>query len=989
MDFGKIEINYAGKGYAHFMLTDSNGDPLSGARIAYSLSGEPLKTYRNDTLVSDGNGIISLETPSVNSDATFTVTFRPLDSSVQLSGLEQTIPVTVKGLSYKQTWTGELKGSAEFGTSIGVGVDIGEVDFDATLLKKVYGGGKGSTLTIEESFENGVRNLELTTEREDLLKLGIKAGVEVTSGDKVAISPLAGSDDITVGGSEAVGLKIKNYDPEKNPAQAIAIGNYCLMLPLLKHPTSIFCNRMLSYLNKDVAVGNQYHALNKAAVNGNSSVLNVKIGDEEAPLVEGAVTGLDGSFVYAWSKDWDNVDQESIFTKSAIASIDGGLFKSLKIGTKAGTNISGSDYKYGWKESNHKEISAKTDSSSGDLKELSYKTYNGSDHNISWSHDSTDIYSTVTYTGNAAQKIADESEKIKGFVDGKYLNVGIQKAIDIMSSSNQFAQVEETEKVKRGLDTDLSLGISAGGSLEFSIGITGENSYSYDRAHDVIYQGTIYPISLSANQTKNEINRQKSKLWDIIKEPTWVAWNSCKDAFDSAWKSIKDGVKNAYATVSGAVSDGVDWVIGLTRGQDNDNKNSVQSYALLSLENEGTPDSDAALSVTLGDPYLIEVYTDESQETLVTDEQLAASPLTLTLEYTDEMLKAAGATAETEVKIYHYDSERNVYICLPDSKQDAENHRVTAQITQQGEYILAVDTAAPCVSDFKPSDGTAKPTLTALVSDLSGLKDFSFWIDDGDALVTKENLKDYYVEKTGVFTYAVTKDLSVGEHTAYFMAEDTLGNRLTEPVSFTFTVQDFPVVLPAPAVPAETVRDGCFTVTTPDPTDGGVEGMTLVLETEDGRLVSIPMTLEDSTWTAEVTDLSGSGTLKVYTIAADAYGNTVESKKQEVKVEEDEEEVTVTSLALGALVSLDGKAGVEVDVTNGEEGAISGLLNVAFYDKKGKQLDVVQTGVGLTGHETQTYTIESSVSSNQVAKVKAFLLDCADGYTPLCTPVEK
>ena len=418
---------------------------------------------------------------------------------------------------------------------------------------------------------------------------------------------------------------------------------------------------------------------------------------------------------------------------------------------------------------------------------------------------------------------------------------------------------------------------------------------------------------------------------------------------------------------------------------------SIQSYAILSLEDEGTPNSDAALSVTLGDPYLVEVYTDESQETLVTDEQLAASPLTLTLEYTDEMLKAAGATAETDVKIYHYDAERNVYVCLPESKQDREAKSVTAQITQQGEYILAVDTAAPCVSDFKPSDGTAKPTLTALVSDLSGLKDFSFWIDgnQNSPLVTKENLKDYYVEKTGVFTYAMTKDLAVGEHTAYFMAEDTLGNRLTEPVSFTFTVQDFSVVLPAPAVPSETVGDGCFTVKTPAPTDGSVEGMTLVLETEDGRLVSIPMTLENDTWTAEVTDLSGSGTLKVYTIAADAYGNTVESKKQEVKVEEDKEEVTVTSLALGDLLSLDGKAGGKVNVTNGEEGAISALLNVAFYDEKGKQLDVVQTGVGLTGHETQTYTVGSSVSSNQVAKIKAFLLDCADGYTPLCTPVEK
>ena len=715
--------------------------------------------------------------------------------------------------------------------------------------------------------------------------------------------------------------------------------------------------------------------------------------------MEGALAGVDGYALFSWSKDFDNLDKESVFTRSAITSLEGGLFKSLKVGVQDKSNKgpeahasgSGGDYILGGSLSNHKEISAKQDTSSKEVKELSYKTYDGVESDLSWFHESTDTYSTVKYSGDAAQNLINENEKLKRFAEGSYLSIGIQNAIDIMSSSNQLAQVNETEKVKKGIDADISFGFSLGVSLDGGIGVSGENSYSYDKGNSVIYQGTVYPTSTSSDSIKKEINSQKSKLADLVLEPVHAAWQSCKNMFDSVWKSIKDGVKNAYATVSGAVSDGVDWVIGLTRGQDNDNKNSVQSYAILSLEDEGTPDSDAALSVTLGDPYLVEVYTDESQETLVTDEQLAASPLTLTLEYTDEMLKAAGATAETEVKIYHYDAERNVYVCLPESKQDREAKSVTAQITQQGEYILAVDTAAPCVSDFKPSDGTAKPTLTALVSDLSGLKNFSFWIDDNQnsPLVTKENLKDYYVEKTGVFTYAMTNDLAVGEHTAYFMAEDTLGNRLTEPVSFTFTVQDFSVVLPAPAVPSETVRDGCFTVTTPAPKDGSVEGMTLVLETEDGRLVSIPMTLENDTWTAEVTDLSGSGTLKVYTIAADAYGNTVESKEQEVKVEEDKEEVTVTSLALGDLLSLDGKAGVKVNVTNGEEGAISALLNVAFYDEKGKQLDVVQTGVGLTGHETQTYTVGSSVSSNQVAKIKAFLLDCADGYTPLCTPVGK
>ena len=998
MDFGKIEINYAGEGYAHFMATDSNGDPLPGARVKCSLSGETLKEPVKSELVSDGNGIISVKTPTVKSDAEFTATFSFVDDAGQFSGLEQKIKVSVKKLSYEQSWEGKLTSSVDVGLSAGASGSIGKAKIEASLLKGMVGEDKSSTLTVKESFENGTRNLELTTEREDLLSLGVKSGVDANVGDS-KISLVGASVGVTGGRSEAVGLKIKDYDPEKNPEQLLSMGKYWLMASLLRNHTSIFCSRMLARLNEDFAVGNQYNAVNKVSTKGDLSAFSVKIGKERGPVVEGALAGVDGYALFSWSKDFDNLDKESVFTRSAITSLEGGLFKSLKVGVQDKSNKgpeahasgSGGDYILGGSLSNHKEISAKQDTSSKEVKELSYKTYDGVESDLSWFHESTDTYSTVKYSGDAAQNLINENEKLKRFAEGSYLSIGIQNAIDIMSSSNQLAQVNETEKVKKGIDADISFGFSLGVSLDGGIGVSGENSYSYDKGNSVIYQGTVYPTSTSSDSIKKEINSQKSKLADLVLEPVHAAWQSCKNMFDSVWKSIKDGVKNAYATVSGAVSDGVDWVIGLTRGQDNDNKNSVQSYAILSLEDEGTPDSDAALSVTLGDPYLVEVYTDESQETLVTDEQLAASPLTLTLEYTDEMLKAAGATAETDVKIYHYDAERNVYVCLPESKQDREAKSVTAQITQQGEYILAVDTAAPCVSDFKPSDGTAKPTLTALVSDLSGLKDFSFWIDDNQnsPLVTKENLKDYYVEKTGVFTYAMTKDLAVGEHTAYFMAEDTLGNRLTEPVSFTFTVQDFSVVLPAPAVPSETVGDGCFTVKTPAPTDGSVEGMTLVLETEDGRLVSIPMTLENDTWTAEVTDLSGSGTLKVYTIAADAYGNTVESEKQEVKVEEDEEEVTVTSLALGDLLSLDGKAGVKVNATNGEEGAISALLNVAFYDEKGKQLDVVQTGVGLTGHETQTYTVGSSVSSNQVAKIKAFLLDCADGYTPLCTPVEK
>lgn len=980
IDFGEIEINYSGEGYANFMVTDDAGNPLPGARFRCDLYNAQQKKIFTKDLVSDGNGILSVETPTIASDTEFTLLFTPSNNSIKFNGLKQTVKVKVKHLSYEQTWEGMLHAGGDVGFSVGSGGKLGTVSMDSTLLKAMIGGDLATAVTIKDSMEDGSRTLELNCETSDLSSLGIKAGIDASNCNDLKFELIGASGKIATGKPESMGLKIKNYDPINNPSQMETVGKMALLMTLMTCRQSRLIQQIMG--NPSMAVPNQYGNSAKVSVEYAASALTPTLGKEKLPLLEGSFAGRDSSSVYTFAQELDGVDDTKTYRRSAVYSEGSGLVSSLEIGDSVGAG----NYLLGLSRSNHKEFSATKNGLDYFLKELSYKTYDGEESSTAWFSDSTDQYATVKYSENAAQNLIKGNNNLKQFSEGDLTAIPIQDAIDIMSTSNEFAQIEETSETKTGMDIDLSLGAAAGLSADGTVGFSGKSSYSYTTGTSVRYNGTVYPVTHTGSYVKNSIKLEKKDLSDLFAEPIHVAWKQTKNIFDSAVNSIKKGVKHLKGKLEGVA----DWFGSLSTVRSKNSKR-VQSYAILSLEDEGTPNSDAALSVTLGDPYLVEVYTDESQETLVTDEQLAASPLTLTLEYTDEMLKAAGATAETDVKIYHYDAERNVYVCLPESNQDREAKSVTAQITQQGEYILAVDTAAPCVSDFKPSDGTAKPTLTALVSDLSGLKDFSFWIDgnQNSPLVTKENLKDYYVEKTGVFTYTMTKDLAVGEHTAYFMAEDTLGNRLTEPVSFTFTVQDFSVVLPAPAVPSETVRDGCFTVKTPAPTDGSVEGMTLVLETEDGRLVSIPMTLENDTWTAEVTDLSGSGTLKVYTIAADAYGNTVESKKQEVKVEEDEEEVTVTSLALGDLLSLDGKAGVKVNVTNGEEGAISALLNVAFYDEKGKQLDVVQTGVGLTGHETQTYTVGGSVSSNQVAKIKAFLLDCADGYTPLCTPVGK
>ena len=97
MDFGDIVINASGRGYAHFKVTDENNEALPGARFQCTLSSSNGSTERE--LVSDGNGILSVETPTVNSDQEFSVSFQPIENSIK-NGLEQTIKVKAKQLSY-------------------------------------------------------------------------------------------------------------------------------------------------------------------------------------------------------------------------------------------------------------------------------------------------------------------------------------------------------------------------------------------------------------------------------------------------------------------------------------------------------------------------------------------------------------------------------------------------------------------------------------------------------------------------------------------------------------------------------------------------------------------------------------------------------------------------------------------------------------------------------------------------------------------------
>lgn len=417
MNFGDIVINASGRGYAHFKVTDENSEALAGARFQCTLSSSNGSTERE--LVSDGNGILSVETPTVNSDQEFSVSFQPIENSIK-NGLEQTIKVKAKQLSYQQKWGGNTAVGANAGFSFGADAEVGVADVEATLLKAVLGKERSMGSSISESFEDGKRSLEIEYEKDDLINAGLKSGIDASLCSKVNLTLVGASAGAKAGISDSIGLKLENYDPKNNPGQMLDVGKLMLQMILLGDNNSLFVNETLRVLNVNAA--NQYSSSGKIAVTGNLSAFEATIGDEKSPIAEATVAEVTGNSVFSFINSVDTLKNERTFTRSAVYDIGAGFGSSLKI---SGDTANTGNYALGASLSNHKELSATTDLSDHSVKELGYKTYDGAETSLSFMKTSRDTYSTVTYEGDALQSLLNNNPSLSSYSSGNFLSTGI------------------------------------------------------------------------------------------------------------------------------------------------------------------------------------------------------------------------------------------------------------------------------------------------------------------------------------------------------------------------------------------------------------------------------------------------------------------------------------------------------------------------------------------------------------------------------------
>ena len=969
MPFGDLSVNVSGTATAYFRV-EENGVPQPGVMLNYTLNGVA------HSAVSDGNGLVAVTTPYVTKDTTFSVTFSPRGTDT-LNNTLFNFTVTAKKLSYTQTWKGKLKTELEAGLSAGAGASVGAAEASAKLLEVSGVMNASGAITISDSYDDVDRTLQLDYESALGGGLEVKSGIDAGALGSAKINVIGSKAGVSDTYSTTRGLKLEHYDP-KNVEQNLSMGKY-LLYPIMSIDHSVLTQKILSLVDSKVC---------DVSGSKNSVVISAKVGIGEVEIGEykGSLAGGNQKVVWSWENTADYTEDTLKTKKSFQSAVGAGLGASIGWkedvgkGEDAGKFSLGS-YVFGKTLSNNKEISATHSLKDNEVQSVSYKSYSDVEADIMWGKASKDTYATVTFSGDDAKALLNANPELSRFVQGENPFIDQQSAIDYMGSSGLTANIKETTKSKTGVDIPIpfkwALGVSAGVEAE----ISGEHSYSYSNKTGVLYQNNSYVTSVS-EVTTAQVEGQSKSLGDIITDPIAAVWDSIKDGVTSVLDSIADGIESGLAWVK---KTGSKWYGKITSvfGAE------LQSYGVLTLMSADEPITNAAVSATLGEAYLVELYKDKACTEPVTDEELAESPVTLTLSYNAQMLAQAGAPADADVVLLRMDREKNMYIYEAGGVQDKANMCVTAEVTKNGEYILAVDSLAPIVTDFAASDQTDTPTLSALVSDLSGLRTFRFWLDDGADLVTEEDLADYYNAYTGEFTYTVTDALTPGEHTAHFLASDKLGNENTGSVDFAFEVRQMSGEIVSVEVPWGTVTTPeAFPVIVSTEETDDITAVGLACYVQEEQVAYYRLERSGESWQTNVFPIAGAEEMSLIATAYDGFGNTQSYEPVTVlmDVPAQEQGISITDLDC----EIDGDTlNVFITAHNSTQNAASGTVMAAAYDADGRMLTVSSAGIGLLPDDDGMVELTMTENIRTAATVKVFLLDPSGNFVPQCQVIEE
>ena len=872
-----ITINNSGRAYAYYRCAPET-------TVCFSINGA-AKSEQS----SDESGIVKVFLGSFDQQGeyTFTVAFTKIGDEELLSPKVFTEEVKVTPFSFKQTWDASLSASVGAGLSEGVGIKVPALEADATLGKVEGEIEGGHALSFSRERSEGKESLEITAKEE------IKGGAKVKSGVtgevlKAEFTPVEASAGVKSGRSGSYGIKFENFSAS-NVAQQQAVATFLLGEALVATPNNLLLKPFYKRLAESVYANSGCIITEGSGtginVSAGANLLKLKVNNTNLFTTATGKASAAISMSESTSSNGEKSKKTSYKTDTTLAALSGkllGVKGSVLSRDFLGTDIS---------------ISAKIDKEGKKSVAASFLSSSVSEPKflILGAHTQSE-YSKYSFKDDTLNGLLSQSKYFGNYLNGSnfVLNqAAILELADELSTCDMPIPYSNEYKDELLYTLPFEFGLALGFEADLGVELSylEESSYVNKTGFAVDDRQLLTGVS---DDLSKELADNSWELTDIFTICVTSLKKSVKNFFKEVTGAIKDGVQDTWSWITEKADSTKDWIITITSASSGSvwaESYSIDAYTLdgfdtvmpEGISSDYTANYELTKAATIGRPFLISV-TDRSGNS-ITD--LSSDPLEYTIRYVDADLQAAGLSRNSSIvrnggiAMYRY-SDDGDYFEYVGGTNDLDVMTVTATITKPGQYILAADSCAPTLSSLDVSDYHTNPTITARITDMTGLDFNSFrFILDGQCVVDGTSIADHFNKKTGTFTYTVPENapLSEGEHSMSFTLSDTSGNAET----YTFI---FPVDLTAPEIKQYSAEG--------HPNEGSI--VEIKAQVSDTNLTEVcalfSKRLPDGTWTdevpAEMSDMGdglweleyegGGNSIRVRIQAVDIAGNTAQSE---------------------------------------------------------------------------------------------------------------
>lgn len=786
IDIKKNDITINGKGYAYarFLLKDNNGQVQKNTKISYRFGGNSY------TATSDKDGYVQIKSELISDNKDIKKQIKTTEIILDPNGRKEKLNsrvvmnVKVTPFTYTQKWNVGVSGSVDLGFSGGPSAEVGVAEAEASLGKAYATGTRKGTIALEIEHSGNEQNVKLEQNFNSRIGLKANGGAEtkaIAFGKGIDIGVLSVDGSAGVGAGQGIGLQIDDYNPASFNDN-LNIGKFAIAMIGSQTGNGMLI-RLVDlmgvdlYNTSDKSVG--FYA--KKGVN----VGTIKYGDKKL----GTIRSEEGSINYTYTKGKNELNKTSSYKMELEGSVTGKSEVKLPLTDKVtmAENIFSREYLSSYaveltENNNHVPNKLNIELKTADEKPQYIKDKKNTKR-LSVEFDAIDT-----------QKLEQDISSLHQLKLGNLPFITMEAAKDDLLTQIDKAGVNGeyhmTQSTSVGNSTDFSLGGSLGAKLKLGMGIEGLYDLTYNTENGIYQNGSIIKTSEVSDVSNLVAGTQWNDFTDFFTDPVEIALNNAKNFIVDIGEAFVDGVVDTYVTLKTTAQDGIDaiekWVLHVVKIDGGNQKQRMfNSYGIMAVNAAPNGDVETEKVVfTIGDPYYVYV-TDANEQEINNFENY---PLELTLKYTNEMLNAAGvSTNDVEnISIYQYSEELYGYVCIGGTI-DTKKQEVKTEIKEAGQYLLAVDTSAPTVSEVCISKDTNKPLITVYFDEMSGFQKLSFCLD-GQELIDDSNWKKYYNAASFCISYQVEKELPDGAHKLSVYAVDSAGNAMSDPFVFEFHI---------------------------------------------------------------------------------------------------------------------------------------------------------------------------------------------------------